>query len=263
MSAKRSALRAALAAIAACSAAPALAAVFDVAIDGQDVIFLAGRSDVCIPAAGAFPAVGSCPGPFPIGRHGSFPASFEQERFPQSIGVVGGDVVQVLDPAVGGIDFFNSGGVTIFGPEGAGGGSNLNAVGGISGYIGPQGALVGVFLDDSVPSSGPAPGAIDFNSFGLNFASLTPSLRQVFFIGNGVTSGGLFQEFVAPTGATRLFFGIADGFGFVGNPGAYEDNDGGYSIRVGVNETPTLAPEPEALLLFAGALGLLGWRRRA
>ena len=248
-------------------ATDAQAAVFDLSIDGQDVIYLAGRTDVCIPALGASAATGpGCPsGPFPIGRHpGPPPASFEQERFPQVLSLSAGDVVRVLDPAVGGIDFFNSGGTNIYGPEGAGGGSNLGSVGGISGYSGPQGSLVGVFLDDSVPDAG-APAIIDFNAVGLDFASLAPDLGQVFFIGNGVTSGGVFQQFIAPAAATRIFFGIADGFGFNGAPGAYEDNDGGYRIRVGVNETPTLVPEPSALLLLglgmAGA-GLLRSRSR-
>jgi len=34
-------------------------------------------------------------------------------------------------------------------------GSSLTALDGISGYIGPQGPLTGVFLDNLIPSSGP------------------------------------------------------------------------------------------------------------
>jgi len=83
---------------------------------------------------------------------------------------------------------------------------------GISGYIGPQGPLVGVFLSNAVPSSG-APAALDFSSggFGTDFATLSPLLGQVFYIGDGKTSGGIFQTFTAPAGATRLFLGIPDG----------------------------------------------------
>jgi hypothetical protein len=62
----------------------------------------------------------------------------------------------------------------------------------------------------------------------------------VFFIGDGVNSGGDYQEFVAPATATRLFLGIPDGFDFQNEPGAYNDNDGQYRIIVGVNEVPFL-----------------------
>jgi hypothetical protein len=76
----------------------------------------------------------------------------------------------------------------------------------------------------------------------------------------------VFEEFLAPAGATRLALGIPDGFGFGGVPGAYDDNDGAYRIRVGIDEIPTNeVPIPAALPLFAtglGLLGLAGLRRR-
>ena len=86
----------------------------------------------------------------------------------------------------------------------------------------------------------------------------------MFYIGNGVTAGNVFQEFVAPVGATRVFFGIPDGFGFGGAPGAYDDNDGSYRIRVGLNEVPTRVPEPAttSLLLFGAAALSLARKRR-
>jgi len=31
-------------------------------------------------------------------------------------------------------------------------------------------------------------------------------LKQVFFIGDGLTSGGVQQQFIVPTGATRYFW---------------------------------------------------------
>ncbi|MDZ7829559.1 MAG: PEP-CTERM sorting domain-containing protein [Halofilum sp. (in: g-proteobacteria)] len=173
-------------------------------------------------------------------------------------------MVRVLDPADGGISFFNGFGGTIFGPEGNGvpGSSSITSFGGISGYLGTQGALVGLFLDNSIPD-GAAPATMDFTAsgFGVDFASLDPGLGQVFYIGNGVNSGGDFQEFNAPLGASRFFIGITDAFGFNGAPGAFDDNDGSYRIRLGINEDPrnppTAVPEPPTLALLALALLLM------
>ena len=42
---------------------------------------------------------------------------------------------------------------------------------------------------------------------------------------------------------------MPDGLGFVGNPGAYDDNDGSYQVLLGVNETPSSSiPEPTSLM---------------
>ena len=249
-----------LAAILLLSAGPVSALVLDVTVNGSDAIFLAGRTDVVIPAASD---------PWTTGTHlirHSYPTPEEiQETLPQGFSVAAGDVIRALDPAVGGVSFYNGFGGLVFGPEGNGlAGSNLTSLDGISGYIGPQGPLVGVFLDDSIPNSGPAPTTLDFSlsGIGIDFLSLTPELGQIFYIGDGVTSGGDFQEFYAPTGATRFFLGIPDGFGFVGAPGAYDDNDGSYSVRIGINEIPSV-PEPATMaLLGLGLVGLSFSRKR-
>ncbi|MGP1386423.1 MAG: hypothetical protein ACTS2F_22875 [Thainema sp.] len=235
-------------------ASSAKAAVFNLTIDGSDAIFLAGRTDLSIPSAADPWGV--------LLRHGSPTPEEIQETFPPFLSVNAGDVIRVADPAIGGVNFFNGFGPPFFGPGGNDSGiSNLTSLGGISGYRGPQGPLVGVFLDDLIPN-GTAPATLDFTVSGLgtDFASLTPELGQIFYIGDGLTSASEFQDFIAPTGATRLFLGIPDGFGFVGNPGAYDDNDGSYQVALGVNQTPISVPEPASVTGLL-AVALLAGRR--
>lgn len=244
---------------------PAHAQFYEVEVLGPDVIFLSGRTDVVIPPANQpwGPA-----GVFPI-RHGGPTPEEAQERIPSFIPVSGGDIVKVGDPAIGGINFFNGFGPPFFGPGGNGlGGSNLSGLGGISGYIGPQGPLAGVFLDDNVPSdSASRPSALNFSpsGIGIDFLSVEPQLAQVFYIGDGVTSGGVFQEFKAPPGSSRLFLAIPDGFGFTGAPGAYDDNDGSYTVRIGVNRDPIPPPVDASVpgpVPVLGALMAFGHSRR-
>lgn len=246
--------------LAALAAPASQAAIIDLTIKGSDAIFLAGRTDLTIPDASQ-PWTG--PGDYLVRHGGSTPEEIK-ETLPPEIAVTAGDIIRALDPAVGGISFFNGVGDPFYGPSGNGlTGSSLTALGGISGYLGPQGALAGVFLSDAIPISG-APGTLDFSpgGLGLDFLSLTPELGQIFYIGDGKTAADFFQTFIAPTGATRLVLGIPDGFGFNGPPGAYDDNDGSYRIRLGINEIPTEVPEPGNLALLLIGLASLWFGRK-
>ncbi|MCA2577755.1 MAG: tandem-95 repeat protein [Microcystis sp. M41BS1] len=195
-------------------------------VRGTDVIFLAGRNDVSIPP------IGSNNSNFPLSRHSVVRIGFFQETFPEELVANTGDVF-TFDSS-GKIDFFNGTG-QFFNSDGSNpDGSNLFKLAGVSGYQGPEGALVGVFLNNNNPANSNAPSTLNFTSsgLGLDFTALNPELGQVFFIGNGTTGTEQRQQFIAPKGATRLFLGIADGFDFDGQPGAYEDNDGAYQVRI-------------------------------
>lgn len=106
---------------------------------------------------------------------------------------------------------------------------------GISGATWPANSLVGVFLDNSQPDTTGAPVSLDFGptGVGIAFATLSPALKQVFFIGDGRTGtgAGAAQTFVVPAGATRLFLGVSDGFGWFNNAGAF-------SVTVSAVPTP-------------------------
>jgi hypothetical protein len=105
-------------------------------------------------------------------------------------------------------------------------GNNAGPANGISSIQVIADALVGVFLDSSAPG-GTAPPALNFTS-NTGFTTLSPVLRQVFFIGDGLTgtgTGGV-QEFVVPAGATRLFLASSDA------AGASYNNSGTFSVLV-------------------------------
>jgi hypothetical protein len=128
----------------------------------------------------------------------------------------------------------------------------------IAGFLSvPVDALAGVFLGPGLPTSNPAPASIDFSTggVGLGFSSLSPLVQQAFFIGDGLTGNGTgsVQQFVVPAGATSLYLGTVDGFGWYNNSG---------SFSVTVNGAAT-TPEPGTLLMLgSGILAVAGALRR-
>jgi len=140
------------------------------------------------------------------------------------------------------------------GPEGDFGegstGHGAGAENGIGNLIAPIDSLVGVFLGPGQPDLSPAPGGtLNFSTVASrDFASLSPLLKQPFFIGDGRRNDGLsVQQFIVPAGATRLYLGTMDGYGWWNNSGSFE-------------VTATNVPEP-ATIVLVGA-GLLGAVRR-
>jgi Flp pilus assembly protein TadG len=94
---------------------------------------------------------------------------------------------------------------------------------GMSNLTAPITAVVGVFLDNNQPDTeGAPPPDLDFTTdASRDFTSLSPQLRQPFFIGDGLTSSGAPQDFVVPAGATRLFIGVMDGQQWSDNTGSF------------------------------------------
>jgi hypothetical protein len=109
------------------------------------------------------------------------------------------------------------------GPDGSGLTSHYGgAEHGISDIVAPYDALVGVFLGTERPDSSPAPAALDFSTpESLDYLTISPLLQQCFFIGDGRTSLGVTQQVVVPAGATRLFLGTVDWFGWANNYGSF------------------------------------------
>jgi hypothetical protein len=120
-------------------------------------------------------------------------------------------------------------GTTALPADGGAGMQNLPSRGGLAGYrhATRMRALGAVFLGPSEPAD-PAPAQLAFPDG--EFTALAPGLQQMFFIGDGHTTGGTVQQFTVPAGATRLFIGLTD-LCTVTTPGCFDDNSGSYSLQ--------------------------------
>lgn len=136
---------------------------------------------------------------------------------------------------------------TLNGPDG--GALQTHSVGaenGIADFTAPINSHIGVFLNATQPNLSPAPPAF---SYLPGAATISPGLRQPFFIGDGLTGTGTGtpQGFIVPAGATRLFLGTMDGFQWNNNSGSFSG---------------TVVPEPTTFALSAFGLSFLFQFRR-
>ena len=106
---------------------------------------------------------------------------------------------------------------------------------GLSGVTSNYNSLVGVFINDSPLNANATgtPASLDFSNpasvpEGVDYGTLQPALGQVFFIGDGVTSGNVAQQVVVPAGAMHLALGTID-------TDTYSDNDGAFTVTVTAN----------------------------
>lgn len=94
----------------------------------------------------------------------------------------------------------------------------------MSDIIAPICSLLGVFLGPNQPDSNPPmPATFDFSDPATRqYVSVAPELQQVFFMGDGLGIGGVQQGIFVPAGATRLYLGVMDGYGWANNFGSFE-----------------------------------------
>jgi Flp pilus assembly protein TadG len=111
----------------------------------------------------------------------------------------------------------NPGSATLAQPQYANGFADLAA---------PSVSLIGAFVDASTPSSTSAPASLDYSTEAArDVATLSPQLKQPFFIGTGATSSGAVRSYTVPQGATKLLLGVHDSY-------VWRDNDGTFNITV-------------------------------
>ena len=148
----------------------------------------------------------------------------------------------------------NGPGQPIDGPDGGIVISHLiGAENGIADATAGANSLIGVFLNNTQPNLTAAPGPLAFTPSAL---TITPGLKQPFFIGDGLTGtgSGAVQHFIIPSGATRFFLGTMDGFEWNNNTGSFD-----------VSVTSATAGVPEATatftMLLLGLTATLGLKR--
>jgi len=220
-------------AIVSLAVSPALGATVGVTVPGGANPYLAGmpNGSACCESTGGVPDTAPAQSPVQVGIPLS-PGTVLTFSVNGSVSFSGGTPTDTPDGGV-----FNT--INTFGLDGT------PSSNGIAGMLAPQNALVGLFLDDSVPTSSGAPPRLDFSASGLGmgFPTLSPGLKQPFFIGDGLTGQGTgaVQQFVVPAGATRFFLGVVDGV-------EWHNNTGTLNVTVNSSGGASAGPLAAALL---------------
>jgi len=87
-----------------------------------------------------------------------------------------------------------------------------------------------------------------------DFTTFSPQLKQVFFIGSGITKSGIVRKFLIPSGATRLFLGTMDAFDWC-------DNIGSFSVTVNLEGVTSDMYSVDSNISFADWTCLPGHRQ--
>ena len=157
-------------------------------------------------------------------------------KLPSKITLAPGGTTITFTKVVGKVGCSGDAAFIADGGDCAGGDTDIQSTRNVAGIIAHDRTLflVGLFVGPKLPAK--VPERLDFSpdKQGSAFASLSPKLGQVFFIGDGKTGtgSGVIQKFVIPSGATTLYLGYADAYGFHGTPGAYGDNKGGLGVTM-------------------------------
>ncbi|MDB5326963.1 MAG: Rhs family protein [Phycisphaerales bacterium] len=106
---------------------------------------------------------------------------------------------------------------------------------GIGSTTGPLNAMVGIFLDSSAPNTTATAAPLDFSTpTSRNFSTLSPQLKQVFYIGDGLDDNGNLQSFYPPSGTARMYIGTLDENGW------WWDNTGSIQFIAVQGNSPVL-----------------------
>jgi hypothetical protein len=91
---------------------------------------------------------------------------------------------------------------------------------GLSDVVAPMSALLGVFLSDDQPDRSKPPRNLDFKAIQRE-QTVSPQLKQIFYIGDGRTRSGEPRRYLVPPKATRLYLGVMDGYEWNNNSGSF------------------------------------------
>jgi hypothetical protein len=167
----------------------------DVTVSGKACLFFAGQT---------FPVPSGTTGDS-ADYHGD---QSDSTIMPPHIGVYGGSTISVSAEGIWGHPVES-------GPDGLDWYDDTHDeyvnLGGISRVIAPLNTLIGIFLADLSPDPGAMPASLNLY---LGDDMTSPQLQQAFAIGSSL------EYITVPEGATRLFFGLNDGFGWYNNVGS-------------------------------------------